>query len=665
MNSTSDRCASSGGPSAVRYGNRAFLALLFFLTSLFVSVKSWGAPPPQGSTDIEGRIRTALALPVTWRVAGHVATLKGEPIAAARITIDIGDVGTQPKRLLQTDLQGRFQSDYELTNAISPKLRVHVNASKDGYQPAAETVEFPSNDKAWVIQVILRNKKEDLVPSLAELVTTLAPKLLTVATQDKEIDTHRKEFQRGAERFVGRHKPLDALPDLQKVTERWPKCAECRTLLGLAYFEAGNWASALREANEAAGLGANPPKDVKLAAPFAVLGAVEEWRGDPAKAKAFFTRALALEPEDPLALQEMGRVLIAQQDWEAAGQPLERALKVSASPEASVLLARVQFELGKSNEAKADMARFREDCKNRTPSPAATFAYAELEQRLKLEARNKIVPLVSEPVPEIQKALPELQTLEAASSQDSLPEILRRTGESVDLFFRTLPNTISEENVSAQRLGKEGKVAYSLDQRFQYLVIVQTAKPSVNVQEYRGDSRGRPIDVENPDGQFMLTIGFTSLSLIFHPAFQPFTKFRYLGTQSLLGRKTAVIAFAQTTENISILERFTVGASSVLILQQGVAWIDAENFQILHMRTDLLKPQTELRLRRQTTEVTYDKVQLKQEAQPLWLPREVAVTVVMRDRSWHNLHRYSDFKLFRVETKDKIAAPKGGPPDTD
>jgi hypothetical protein len=290
-----------------------------------------------------------------------------------------------------------------------------------------------------------------------------------------------------------------------------------------------------------------------------------------------------------------------------------------------------------------------------------------LEQRLKLEARNKIVPLVSEPVPEIQRALPELQTLEAASSQDSLPEILRRTGESVDQFFRTLPNTISEENVSAQRLGKEGKVAYSLDQRFQYLVIVQTAKPSVNVQEYRGDSRGRPIEVENPGGQFMLTIGFTSLSLIFHPAFQPYTKFRYLGTQVLLGRKTAVIAFAQTTQNISILERFTVGASSVLILQQGVAWIDAENFQILHMRTDLLKPQTELRLRRQTTEVTYDKVQLKQEAQPLWLPREVAVTVEMRDRSWHNLHRYSDFKLFRVETKDKIAAPKvkdGGPPGT-
>ena len=668
MNSASDQSASSGGPIAVRYGNRATLALLFSLTSLFVSVKTWAAPAPQQANTPAGmadQINLEMSRPILWRISGQVVTLKGEPVAAAKITIDVGDFGTQPKRLLQTDLQGRFQADYELINGGSPKLKVQVTAKKDGYQPASEAVEFPSHDKTWVIQVILGNKRDELVPSLADLVAILAPKLLAVASQDKEIDTRRKEFQRGTAKFMGRRKPLEALPDLRKVTERWPQCVECRTLLSLAYLEAGSWTSALREANEAAGLAANPPKDVKLAAPFVVLGAVEEWRGDPARAAAFFTRALALEPEDPLALQELGRALIAQQDWEAAGQHLEKALKVSASPETSVLLARVQFELGKSNEAKTNMARYREDRKTSTPSPAATFAYAELEQRLKLEARNKIVPMVSEPLPEIRKALPELQTLEAASSQDSLPEILRRTGESVDLFFRTLPNTISEENVTAQRLGKEGKVAYSLDQRFQYLVIVQTAKPSVNVQEYRGDSRGRPIEVENPGGQFMLTIGFTSLSLILHPAFQPFTKFRYLGTQTLLGRKTAVIAFAQTTQNISILERFTVGASSVLILQQGVAWIDAENFQILHMRTDLLKPQIELKLRRQTTEVTYDKVQLKQEAQPLWLPREVAVTVEMRDRSWHNLHRYSDFKLFRVETKDRIAAPKvknGGPP---
>jgi hypothetical protein len=45
----------------------------------------------------------------------------------------------------------------------------------------------------------------------------------------------------------------------------------------------------------------------------------------------------------------------------------------------------------------------------------------------------------------------------------------------------------------------------------------------------------------------------------------------------------------------------------------------------------------------------------------MWLPREVAVTVVLKDRQWHNLHRYSDFKLFRVDATEHIKNPQAPP----
>jgi hypothetical protein len=118
------------------------------------------------------------------------------------------------------------------------------------------------------------------------------------------------------------------------------------------------------------------------------------------------------------------------------------------------------------------------------------------------------------------------------------------------------------------------------------------------------------------------------------------------------------MAFAQTAQNARLLEQFSVGTTTGLILQQGVAWIDAESFQILRMRTDLLKAPSEFELQRQTTEVTYDKVEFKEEAWPVWLPREVAVTVELKDRSWHNLHRYSAFKLFRVTATEHIKDPQ-------
>lgn len=658
MSKLSSLGASRAWPTAVRPRKALLLIPTIYLTGLFVNGVPCGARPAQAVQSLPSRISTESLQNqfVNWRVAGRVATLKGAPVPAAKVQVDIEG---QPKKSLQTNLQGWFEAAYHLNRDVYPHLKVRVTASKAGYHPAYEIAEYPSNDKGWVIDVILREKGEDaLEPALANVVAFLAPKLLDAANQDREIEPQRKEFRAGTEKFVSRHRSLEALPDLQKVVERWPNCAACRALLGLAQLDAGSWASALREINKAATPTTDRSKELKLVAPLVLLGVVEEWRGRPERATAFLSQSLAVEPENPMALEEMGRALLARNNWQAACQYLEKAVKSGAPPEARLLLARAQLQLGKDQDARAELTQFRAERKPKASSPNTRLAYAELEQRLKLEARSNIVPLINQPLPDLLKVLPELKGLEAASSQEELPEILRRIGGNVESFFRTIPNTISQEDVREERLGKDGKVAHSLDQSFQYLILVKTREPDVDVTEYRGDSQGRMILVDNPEGRFMLTAGFTSLSLIFHPAFQSNTNFRYLGRQSLHGHKTVVMAFAQTAQNARLLEQFSVGTTTGLILQQGVAWIDAESFQILRMRTDLLKAPSEFELQRQTTEVTYDKVEFKEEAWPVWLPREVAVTVELKDRSWHNLHRYSAFKLFRVTATEHIKDPQ-------
>jgi tetratricopeptide (TPR) repeat protein len=593
---------------------------------------------------------------VDWRVAGRVATLNGAPVAAVKIQLDIDG---QPKKFLQTNFRGSFEAAYQLNRDQYSHLRVRVTASKAGYHPAYEVANYPSNDKAWVIDVILREKGEDaLSPPLASVVGLLGPKLLEAATHDQGIEPQRKEFRVGTEKFLTRHKSLEALADLQKVVDRWPNCPACRALLGLAQLDAGSWVSALREINKAATLPADRPRERKFAAPLLLLGVVEEWCGKPERATAFLAQSLALEPENPMALEEMGRALIARNNWPAACQYLGKAVKLGAPPEVHLLLARAQLQLGKEQDARAELAQFRGERKPGGSSPTTRLAYAELDQLLKLEARRNIVPLISQDLPDLLKALPELKGLEAASSQEELPEILRRTGANVESFFRTIPDTISQENVREERLGKQGTVTHSLDQSFQYLVLVQTGQTNIDVTEYRGDSQGRKVLVDNPDGRFMLTAGFTSLNLIFHPAFQCDANFRYLGSQLLQGHKAVVIVFAQTPQNIKLLEQFSVGHTAVPILQQGVAWIDAESFQILRMRTDLLRAPPEFELRKQSTDVIYDKVEFGKEPWPVWLPREVAVTVELKDRSWHNLHRYSAFRRFRVAATQQIKDPQ-------
>ena len=113
------------------------------------------------------------------------------------------------------------------------------------------------------------------------------------------------------------------------------------------------------------------------------------------------------------------------------------------------------------------------------------------------------------------------------------------------------------------------------------------------------------------------------------------------------------MAFAQRPETARLLERFNTNDASVLILVQGVVWVDSSTYQIVRLRTDLLKPADKVRLERQTTEITYGEVRFKDSPNPYWLPREVVVTVEWKGKTFRNLHEYSDFRLFNVESKEK------------
>ena len=93
-------------------------------------------------------------------------------------------------------------------------------------------------------------------------------------------------------------------------------------------------------------------------------------------------------------------------------------------------------------------------------------------------------------------------------------------------------------------------------------------------------------------------------------------------------------------------------------LIHGLAWIDTGDFHIMRLHTDLLNPAPEVRLQKQTTEIQYQPVEFQGLSTPLWLPREVKVTVDWRGRILRNRHQYSDFKLFSTESRDEIKTPK-------
>jgi tetratricopeptide (TPR) repeat protein len=638
---------------------RLIRCLILFIL-LFVPGALWGqAPggaampnPALGNQELEGdRVRQ------TWHIHGEVTDLKGQAVRAASVRVDPG-MGMKFFKYLTTDVQGHFETEYTFDMSTSTSFSVTVLVEREGFHPARKFVDFGSGDKTWHIEVMMRPNTDsgDDLPVEA-LISALAPPLRKSLEESSAISAARKDFERGAQAFLDEHEPAKAIPMLNRVVKRYPDCSHCRTLLGLAMLDAGDWDGATRQFVEADKLMSSKDSgagNTDKANSLLIVAELENWKGEYAKAAGFLMQAKDLDPKNALVLQELGRTLVLQRNWEAADEYLAKAVSVGAPKEALLLRTRALLEEGDTEAADAALKEYVGTASVKTLPVSVRRLYDEVEARLNLQSYSRVQSVVTQPLASLMQAVPELQGLQPAASQDDLPLILQKTGENVKAFFASFQNTSSVEQIREERLAKDGKVKDLQDEKFQYLLLARQESWGLGLEEYRTNSHGDRTAPTGLESGMMVTSGFASASLLFHPEYQAGASFRYVGEQVLNGRPCNVVAFAQTPAKAQMVERFNTDDGSVLLLFQGLAWIGADNFKIVRLRTDLLQPQTKIRLQRQTTEITYDPVQFKQVASALWLPSQVAVTLQWAGKTYHNEHKYSGFRLFNTQTQEKI-----------
>ncbi len=98
---------------------------------------------------------------------------------------------------------------------------------------------------------------------------------------------------------------------------------------------------------------------------------------------------------------------------------------------------------------------------------------------------------------------------------------------------------------------------------------------------------------------------------------------------------------------------FRLNEFSTEFLSQGIAWIDPASHQVIRMRTDLLKPLPHVGLTILTTEISYARHRFSSSTKTFWLPGEVVVSFRFGGRDFRNTHRYSDYRLFSVESYEE------------
>ncbi len=277
-----------------------------------------------------------------------------------------------------------------------------------------------------------------------------------------------------------------------------------------------------------------------------------------------------------------------------------------------------------------------------------------------LELYRSTRPIVEYSTEELLAAYPELSHLQFESGQDRLDPLLRDVGERVATMFQDLPNTASREDVHRLYRNLGFRQEASTREEYEYLFLARSRGGRMGWDEVRTGHDGKPVPFDQQKGTGFLTSGYAGLGYFFHPQQQSSSRYHYLGRESSKAR-LHVVAFAQKAENAAFLGSITVDEVAYPLLFQGLAWVDPNSNQIVRMRVGLLAPRSDLGLYRQDTEIWFTEIRFNDIKRAVWLPREVVVTTEWKNRMFRNRHRYSNYRLFTVETYEKHELPAAPP----
>jgi hypothetical protein len=592
-----------------------------------------------------------------WHIGGRVRTLSGEAVSDAKVRLNVGG-GNGTVKEVTTDVMGRFTADFSLDTQQHERPRVMLLVTKSDYQDAQTVVDFPAGKSSEVDVTLVGQRDDPNLLSKEEFIERLGQRLRT--PRDELPDSARRDYDQGVQETLLEPVTAKSATFLEQLVGKQPECVDCAALASLALLKSGDWSGAMRNATVSAEANRRSPHP--RPEPPLIVGVMELWKHEPKKAAPSFMEALKYRPDDPMALEELGRSQLLANEDQAAEKTLAEALRAGAPLDAHLLRARALLETNEIETADAEMKKYMNGREAKELPLPARVVYVELQQRLELAEYGHVNSIVEKPLAEIEKKAPELAGIHPAPGQDELETVLRKAGASVRDFFKDFPDTVSEESVQQEFIRHHQKTGVKSTQTFQYLLIAESQRSGLGLEEYRTNQKGKESGMNGLAQGLMLTSGFASASLIFHPLYQAGSEFRLLGRQKVNGHETEVVAFAQNPKRSRMFEVFRGGQDRILILIQGIAWIDASNGQVLRLRTELLKPDPKSRMTRQTTHIEYGPVRFKAASREFWLPREVVVTVEWKGKEYRNTHAYSDFRLFNVRSEEHLKASQPGGP---
>lgn len=234
----------------------------------------------------------------------------------------------------------------------------------------------------------------------------------------------------------------------------------------------------------------------------------------------------------------------------------------------------------------------------------------------------------------------------------SADEVIPRVSDHVQQFVESINRITATEFMNFERRSHKGRFEEDAKSKVNYVAIIQPLENGyLSVEEFRNGYSG----MTGFPGHISAT-GSVALVLIFHPVHLKEFLFTCKGMTYWQNLPVYEIFFQQRDDVPNTMSEFRAGRMSYDIFLKGTAFVDPDSFQILHLDTDLLRPIPEI-LELEHQSIDYGSVSFTTHTDQLWLPQVATITVRYRSKDFSERHAYSDYRLFTIDTGQKISKP--------
>jgi hypothetical protein len=249
----------------------------------------------------------------------------------------------------------------------------------------------------------------------------------------------------------------------------------------------------------------------------------------------------------------------------------------------------------------------------------------------------------------------------ASQAQSVVPvNLVDQAQKQVVAYVAKLADLHCTEDVVQEKLKPNGGTLLSSKSQYDYFLYMQGNSYDFQLSESRLE-----VGTQKPARQpLLLTNGFSTLLLVFHPYYRTAFDFTAGPSETLEGRSVIPVHYAHIRGARTPAALALRGREFPLELE-GTAWLDANSGQVVRMDAGLEHEMTDVGMK--ALKIRVDYMPSPKVSDHFMVPARAVVELQTPKQHWRNTHTFRNYKVFSTEANQdpavKVKGAKENPGD--